>query len=83
MPLEDLLDKIRQRPFVLFRIVMLDGATYGIHHPERVMPGARSLVIGINPDPTQPYYQRTITAALLHVTRLEPLAAGVGGNGAS
>jgi hypothetical protein len=61
---------------------MLDGATFDIHHPELVMPGARSLVIGIPADPSHPYYQRTVTAALLHVCRLEPLeAVKASGNG--
>jgi hypothetical protein len=82
MPLEDLLGFIRHRPFIPFRVVLLDGASYEIHHPELVMPGARSIVIGIPADPSHPYYQRTITAALLHVSRLEPLDAPVSkGNG--
>jgi hypothetical protein len=82
MPLDDILAAIRRRPLVPFRLVMLDGATYEIHHPELILPGARSLVIGIPADPSQPYYQRAVTAALLIVCRLEPLPPSqVSGNG--
>src|SRR5262249_61868745 len=42
-------------------------------HPEMLMPGARSLVLGIPADPAVPVYARTETIALVHVVRLQPL----------
>jgi hypothetical protein len=74
---EDLLSFIRQRPFVPFRLVTTDGTSYEIRHPEMLMPGKRTAIVGIPDDPTIPAYDRTITVSLLHVQRLEPMQANV------
>jgi len=34
MPLEEILALLRTRPFVPFRIHLLDGTTYDVRHPE-------------------------------------------------
>jgi hypothetical protein len=69
----ELLAMIRQRPFVPFRIHVTDGTTYDIFHPEMVMPGISSAVIGLPANNAEPYYGRTETIALRHVVRLVPL----------
>jgi hypothetical protein len=73
MPLEELLNLLRRRPFVPFRIHLTDGASYEVRHPEMLMPGARSITIGIPGDPTIPIYSRTEIVALVHIVRLERL----------
>ena len=74
MPLDELLRHLKQRPFEPFRIHMLDGTTYDIHHPELVMASVASAIIGIPADTGDyPTYARAVTIALFHVTRLEPL----------
>ncbi len=73
MPLEDILTLLRRRPFVPFRVYLTDGASYEVRHPELLMPGARSITIGIPADPTVPVYARTEIVALIHVVRLEAL----------
>lgn len=73
MPPEQLLQALRQRPFVPFRIHLTDGTVYEIRHPEMVLPGLRAAVIGLASDPAQPLFARTETVALLHIVRLEPL----------
>jgi hypothetical protein len=75
MPPEDLLQALRKRPFEPFRIHVSDGTVYDVRHPELVMVGRRSAVIGW-PDPSQaePLYERYETVALLPITRLEPIA---------
>lgn len=78
MPPSDLLKFIRQRPFVPFRIFLTDGKTYDIGHPEMVMPGIASAVIGVPANPAEPLYGRTETVALRHVVRLVPLEAASG-----
>jgi hypothetical protein len=78
MPLEQLLEWVRRRPFVPFRVYVSDGSSYEVRHPELLMPGARAVVIGI-PGPTAPegVFERTAMVALLHITRIEPLGAAV------
>jgi hypothetical protein len=73
MPPQDLLVMIRKRPFVPFRVHVSDGTVYEIRHPELVMTGLGSAVIGVPSDPNQPLYERTETVALRHIVRLEPL----------
>ncbi len=80
---DDLLQFIRRRPFVPFRLVTTDGTAYEIRHPEMLMPGLRTATVGIPADPAIAAYGQTVTVALPHVQRLEPLeaVAGVSGNG--
>jgi hypothetical protein len=84
---EDVLDVIRRRPFVPFRLVTTDRTTYEIRHPEMLMPGRRTVTIGLPDDPATPAYTRQVIVSMLHVQRLEPSdaapASGQPGNGAS
>ena len=70
---EDLLQFIRQRPFIPFRLVTTDGTGYEIRHPEMLMPGRRLAIVGLPNDPAVPAFDRTVAVSLLHVQRLEPL----------
>ena len=73
MPPSDLLEALRVRPFVPFRLHVSEGATYEIQHPEMMLVGLASVVIAIPADPASPYYHRTETVAARHVIRLVPL----------
>jgi len=75
VPPETLLKALQQRPFVPFRIHMVDGKTvYEIRHPENLMVGKRDAVVGV-----RKHYNSTVfhdypeTIALLHVMKIEPL----------
>jgi hypothetical protein len=74
VPLQELLDMLRRRPFAPFRVHLTDGSSYEVRHPDLVMPGARSVAIGL-PGGTLPegVYERIVILALIHITRLEPL----------
>jgi hypothetical protein len=74
MPPEDLERHLNARPFVPFRIKLTTGETYDVRHPELVMVGRRSVIVGITHDPI-PRYERAVTVALVHIVRLEPLEA--------
>jgi hypothetical protein len=79
MSFEDLLSVIRQRPFVPFRLVTTDGTAYEIRHPEMLMPGRRTLIVGLPDNPEVAAYNRTVMVSILHVQRLESIdAANVG-----
>jgi hypothetical protein len=71
---EELLAALRERPFQPFRINLTDGRTLDVRHPEMVLAGRRSAVIGLPaPGETEPLYDRRITVDLLHIVRLEPI----------
>ena len=72
MPPEDLQKRLRARQFQPFRLHLSDGAAYEIQHPELVLLGRRSLVLGLARDPVQTLYERTIDIDLLHIVRMEP-----------
>jgi hypothetical protein len=74
MPLEEIVALLRARPFEPFRIQVDDGASYEVRHPEQVIPLARSLIVAVGAHPDQGYCDRADRVALVHVTRLEPLA---------
>ena len=81
MPPEEL--ERHLRPFAPFRIQLNTGDIIDVRHPELVMVGKRSAIIGITNDPT-PRYDRAVTVALLHIVRLEPLdAPAAPGDGAA
>ena len=75
MPPEEL--ERHLRPFVPFRIQLSTGETIDVRHPELVMVGKRSAIVGISNEPT-PRYDRAVTIALLHIVRLDELSAGTG-----
>jgi hypothetical protein len=71
MPLEDVEKRLRQRPFAPFRMYLNDGAVYEVMHPELVLLGRRSLVLGLTADPQATVYDRTVDVDLLHIVRME------------
>ncbi len=75
MPLEEILNLIRAQPFVPFAVKLHNGDAYTVRHPELLLPGARSVIIGFNADPSAAFYEpgRTVTVSLMAVSQLEPL----------
>jgi hypothetical protein len=82
MPPLDLLTALHKRPFEPFRLLVSDGSSYEIRHPDLVMVGLGSAVLGI-PAKGQPgLYERYETIALNHVVKMMPLeTAATAGNG--
>jgi hypothetical protein len=70
----ELLFALRERPFRPFRIALTDGQKVDVRHPEMVLPGRQSIMIGLPaPGETEPLYDQRITVDLLHIVSLEPL----------
>lgn len=67
----------RGNPFQPFRVVMTDGRAFDIAHPNLIWPGRNTVLIGIQ-DPAEPpgVFGQYISAAILHVVRVEPLSVG-------
>ena len=75
MTQDDLQEYARRQPFEPFRVTLTTGATYDIRHPDLIMVGRRSAVIGITTDPTGTAYDRTFKVDLLHIVGAEELPA--------
>lgn len=75
MPTEDLQKKLQTRPFRPFRIYLSDGTEYNVMHPELLLLGRRSLVLGLVNRPEETVYERTIDIDLLHIVRMEQIEA--------
>jgi hypothetical protein len=75
MTLQDLQEAARRQPFQPFRLILTTGETRDIRHPDLIMVGHRSLIIGI-PSPAAPtVYDRTIKVDNFHVVGIEELPA--------
>jgi hypothetical protein len=73
MALEELRDILQQQPFEPFRLVMTDGTSFEIRHPDLLWVGRRSAHVGLTGQPGQTFYERAVRIDLLHVIRVEPL----------
>jgi hypothetical protein len=72
---EELQSKARQQPFEPFRVILTTGPTYDIRHPDLIMVGRRSAIIGVTKTPDRAFYDNTIQVDLLHVVGIEGIAA--------
>jgi hypothetical protein len=74
MPPQDLLLMLRKKPFEPFTLHLSDGTDYPVHHPELVMVGLASAIVGVAaPNQSLPYYERYETVHLRHIVRMVPL----------
>ncbi len=71
---EDVLELVRRRPFVPFRIYMSDGSQYEVSHPEQVMVSVRTVQVGVPSERRPGVMQNIHLCAIMHISRLEPLA---------
>lgn len=75
MTLDTFRSLLAEKPFRPFRLVMSSGQTYDIRHPEAAMLTKSDLLVGTDlEDDGVP--ARFKICSLLHVTAIEPLAAG-------
>jgi hypothetical protein len=63
----------RQQPFQPFRVVLTTGDTYDIRHPDLIMVGRRSAVLGLVKNPAATTYDLFFTVDLLHIVGVEEL----------
>jgi len=75
MSQKDLLEILGQKPFQPFRIHVSDGTVYLIRHPKMMVVGRTKAFVFFPPaDMILPAVDRVEYVALLHITRLEPVA---------
>ena len=70
---EELLQYAQRKSFEPFRLLLTTGETFDIRHPELIMVGRRSAIIGVTNEPNVTAYERTIKVDLLHVVGIEEL----------
>ena len=77
-------ERLRESPFTPLRILTTTGNTHDVHHPDLVLVGAGSVVVG-TPSPQDPSIFEGVTRiALVHICELQdlPPTAKPGSNGA-
>jgi hypothetical protein len=70
---QDLLDLLRKRPFMPFRLFATDGRTYDVRHPDQALV-LRTRVILPMPGGVDQVAERSEHLALIHVVRAEELS---------
>jgi hypothetical protein len=71
---EDILERLRKRPFVPVRIVTTTEK-HEIHHPDLVLVGRRFIEIGTASRENPETFDQITRVAILHITALEDMAS--------
>jgi len=78
----DLLKFTRRQPFEPFRLVVTDGTTYDIRHPEFCMVLQTSVIVGVPPNPGTGIPESAEWIDARHILKVIPLGQAVtGGDG--
>jgi hypothetical protein len=72
---EELKDTLKEQPFRPFRIVLTDGESYDIRHPDLLWVGKRTAWVGWTKWAQDELHDRAVKVDLLHIVRVEPLAS--------
>ncbi len=75
MSARDLLELLRKRPFVPFRIYATDGRTYDVRHPDQALVLRTRVILPLPTDAAE-VPERSEHLALIHVVRFEELPQG-------
>jgi hypothetical protein len=70
---KDLNEVAHRRPFEPFRVTLTTGETYDIRHPDLILVGRRSAILGIPSEPARELFDRSIKVDLLHIVAIEDL----------
>lgn len=68
-------ERLERRPFVPFRITTSAGTSLDVLHPELMMVGRQTIVVGTTKAPDQKLYDHAVTIGILHIVRLDDLNA--------
>jgi hypothetical protein len=70
---EDVLARLRGRPFIPVRIITTTGETYDIHHPDLVLTARRFIEIGMPASDNPAVAEQVTRVAMVHVTEIRDL----------
>ena len=68
---DEILARLRERPFRPFRIIASEGLRFTVRHPELVLPLRRELFIGQTANEDSDVAERAIRVAMVHIVALE------------
>ncbi|MBW3538867.1 MAG: hypothetical protein KY476_01220 [Planctomycetes bacterium] len=72
---DEIEERIKLRPFQPVRIVSSSGHTYDVFHPDMVLLGQSSIIVGIPGAENPKRYDQTARLSLFQITALEDLPA--------
>ena len=70
---EALEHNLRRQPFQPFRIVLTEGGTHEVRHPELLWIGQNTAYVGLTADAAQTFFERSVRIDLSQITAIEPL----------
>jgi hypothetical protein len=79
----DVLADLRRQPFEPFQLIMTDGASFEIQHPDQCLVLTTALIVGLKTQPGQETSDRYVKIDCRHVSRIHylPPATAPGKNG--
>ena len=72
---EDILERLRVRPFIPLRIVASEGLHYEIRHPDLIRVSERHLMIGHESPRVPGLYSGVTYVAIIHIVGIEEIPA--------
>jgi hypothetical protein len=75
MTQDELQEWARRQPFRPFRLTLTTGAAYEIRHPDLIMVGRRSAVLGVTRRPDRRVFDTALQVDLLHVVSVEEIVS--------
>ena len=80
---EYFLARLREQPFVPFRLITSSGQAYDVAHPDLVLVGKGRLIVGTASNDNPRFFETTSNVSMLHITDLQDLTltAKPGSNG--
>jgi hypothetical protein len=69
----DVRERLEQRPFVPFRLIMSSGQFYDIYHPALALVGKRHIFVGVASEDNPTEFDRSSLLSVLHVAAIEGL----------
>jgi hypothetical protein len=75
MHVDDLERRLKRKPFEPFRVGLTDGQSFDVRHPELMMLGKRTAIIGVAAVPDDTHFDRAIDVDLFHIVSVEPIPA--------
>ena len=69
---EDIDARVRERPFVPFRLCMSDGKSFEVRHPEMVIVSRRVIVLAVH-QPRARLPETVTWCDPVHIIRIEPV----------
>jgi hypothetical protein len=69
----DILDRLLERPFVSIRFITSSGQAYEVTHPDLVMLGRRSIVIGVASTEYPTRFATANRVAIMHLTDMQEI----------